>query len=268
MFTCTVGANPCLCDGDCTADFCGDRQCVVGGNECVNDFDCTADFCDMMCTQSGFPCHGSFDCPIPGEECVGNCSVGGRPCSSNGECDADFCQGACAVGGAVCSNDDQCMADTCVGACSVGGNACMTDDACTLDVCQGECLIGANPCEGDEDCTAPQTDLCSSSCTVGANACSSDADCTAIALDTLFWNAPAELGGTSVRYDTLRSPVPDDFTTPATCVETDALDRVTPDGTVPVSGAVLYYLIRVENACAVGNMGSATSGPRTGVVCE
>jgi len=71
-----------------------------------------------------------------------------------------------------------------------------------------------------------------------------------------------------VQYDTLRSPTSSDFTTPATCVETDGLDRSTPDGTLPLPGTVLYYLIRVENACPGGNMGSGTSGPRTGNVCE
>jgi hypothetical protein len=114
----------------------------------------------------------------------------------------------------------------------------------------------------------PQTDLCLGACTIGGNACSSDAACIAPAIDTLFWLDPAVIGGTGVVYDTLRSPVASDFTTGTTCVETDGLNRITSDGTIPTSGTVLHYLIRVENECPDGNMGSSSSGPRTGMACE
>jgi hypothetical protein len=87
-------------------------------------------------------------------------------------------------------------------------------------------------------------------------------------MDALFWYEPDDFGGTGVVYDTLRSPTSADFTTPATCVETDEFDRITSDGTVPAAGTVLYYLIRVENGCPDGNMGSSSSGPRTGKACE
>jgi hypothetical protein len=236
----------------------------------VNDFDCSADFCsNMTCTETMVPCFGPFDCfGGPLDECVGECSVSGGVCSSNNDCDADICLGECSVGANVCATDDQCTADVCQGACTVGANVCTTDDQCTADVCQGACSIGANVCGGDDDCTVPQTDLCLSSCTIGGNVCSSDVDCTGPGVDTLFWHEPVDLGGTVVRYDTLRSPTPSDFTTPATCVETDGLDRITSDGTLPPTGTALYYLIRVENACPDGNMGSGTSGPRTGNACE
>jgi len=84
----------------------------------------------------------------------------------------------------------------------------------------------------------------------------------------LFWHEPEYFGGTGVVYDTLRSPTAADFTTPATCVEIDDPDRLTSDETVPTAGTALYYLIRVENGCPVGNMGSSSSGPRTGRTCE
>jgi hypothetical protein len=179
-----------------------------------------------------------------------------------------MCLGECSVGANVCATDDDCTTDVCQGACSVGANVCTADDQCTADVCQGACSVGVNVCEADDDCTAAQTDLCLSSCTIGGNVCSGDLDCTAPGIDTLLWYEPEDFGGTGVVYDTLRSPTAADFTTPATCVETDGLDRITSDGTVPTAGMVLYYLIRVENGCPDGNMGSSWSGPRTGQACE
>jgi hypothetical protein len=244
--------------------------CTVGDNSCTSDDDCTADFCDdMMCTLTLVPCIDLFDCwGGPGDECVGQCSVGGNACAGDYACTADVCEGRCSVGGNTCSADYQCTADVCEGQCSIGGNTCLIDDECTADVCEGQCSIGGNACTTDDQCTAPQTDLCQSACTIGGNACSSDADCTALDIDTLFWDEPEYFGGTGVVYDTLRSPTPTDFTTPATCVETDGLNRATSDGTAPTTGTVLYYLIRAENGCPDGNMGSSSSGPRTGRACD
>jgi hypothetical protein len=84
----------------------------------------------------------------------------------------------------------------------------------------------------------------------------------------LFWQDPAELGGTGVVYDTIRSTLVDDFINFATCVETDGGDRLTSDATPPAAGSVLFYLIRVENACPEGNLGTGEGGPRTGLICE
>ncbi len=122
---------------------------------------------------------------------------------------------------------------------------------------------------GDVDCTEPQTDLCQGKCTVGGNNCVTDLVCIVPPVDTLFWQEPAQIGGTGVVYDTLRSTVSTDFTTPATCVETDELNRVTSDSTTPAPGGILYYLVRIENECPLGNMAADSEGdPRTGLVCE
>jgi hypothetical protein len=153
----------------------------------------------------------------------------------------------------------------------VGANVCTSDLDCTApqtDLCEGTCTIGANTCASDVDCTVPQTDLCEGACTIGGNPCSSDAACTVPNVDTLFWAEPSSYGGTGVVYDTLRTESASDFVTSTTCVETDGVDRITSDGTVPTPGIVLYYLIRVENGCPDGNMGSSSSGPRTGRTCE
>ena len=187
-------------------------------------------------------------------------------------CVADVCgDGTCSVGLNICSDDTVCTSDVCEGECSVGLNTCTSDTQCIaaqVDLCEGTCTLGLNICGGDVDCTVPQTDLCQGGCTIGANPCSSDAACVAPAVDTLFWQEPAEIGGTGVVFDTLRSPVSTDFDASAVCVETDGLDRITSDATVPASGGAFYYLIRVENDCPTGNMGSGVAGPRTGKVCE
>jgi hypothetical protein len=54
--------------------------------------------------------------------------------------------------------------------------------------------------------------------------------------------------------------VPDNFIDATTCVETDGLDRVTADGTVPAAGSVLFYLVRTENSCPESNMGADSEG--------
>ena len=154
----------------------------------------------------------------------------------------------------------------------MGTNNCTSDVECTaaqVDLCRGDCSIGPNICADDTDCTAPQTDLCEGKCTIGGNDCTSGAACIVPAVDTLFWQEPLDIGGTSVVYDTLRSTDSSDFTIPAVCVETDGLDRITSDATTPAPGGIVYYLIRVENECPDGNMATDSEGnARTGVVCE
>ena len=87
---------------------------------------------------------------------------------------------------------------------------------------------------------------------------------------TLTWSAPASPGATSVVYDTLRSTSAADFNAPATCLDSNAADLMTVDGTIPAVGSRLFYLIRVENACLTNpsNMGTNSQGvPRTGRSC-
>ena len=68
---------------------------------------------------------------------------------------------------------------------------------------------------------------------------------------TLFWTEPAFPGGTSVRYDTIRSDDPSDFATGVTCVESDdAADTDSSDSAAPDSGAIFYYIVHPDNDCA------------------
>jgi hypothetical protein len=82
---------------------------------------------------------------------------------------------------------------------------------------------------------------------------------------TLNWTAPSDIGGIpgSVRYDTIRSTLRNDFNAPGVCVESnDGSDLAAIDATIPSAGSVLYYLIRAENDCGTGTIGNGTNGPR------
>lgn len=88
---------------------------------------------------------------------------------------------------------------------------------------------------------------------------------------TLHWTAPADPGGTagSILYDTLRSQASYDFLTMSDCIEsddgTDTQATVTP---VPGPGKARYFLVRAQNACGQGTLGSSSSGvPRQGRDC-
>jgi hypothetical protein len=66
---------------------------------------------------------------------------------------------------------------------------------------------------------------------------------------TLSWSAPVFLGGTVVRYDTVRSTDRADFVTSAVCVEGNGTDTTATDATNPALGQAFYYLISPENDC-------------------
>jgi hypothetical protein len=89
------------------------------------------------------------------------------------------------------------------------------------------------------------------------------------AQDNLFWRAPLVVGGQTALYDTLRTPNATNFTTAATCVESNGSNRVTTDPALPGSPAtLLFYLVRVENGCPTGNMGQDSQGnPHAGKNC-
>jgi hypothetical protein len=88
---------------------------------------------------------------------------------------------------------------------------------------------------------------------------------------TLSWTAPLQPGGTTLVYDTVRSPSAADFVTSATCVETDdGSDTNAVDGGTPGPGLAWFYLVRAENACPSGQgpLGSDSDGlPRTARTC-
>jgi hypothetical protein len=85
------------------------------------------------------------------------------------------------------------------------------------------------------------------------------------------WDTAA--GGTTLRYDTLRSSAAGDFVNGAVCVESDdPSDTVASDPDTPPLGGIFYYLVRAEDACP-GTLGSGSLGftsggqPRQGRTC-
>ncbi len=86
---------------------------------------------------------------------------------------------------------------------------------------------------------------------------------------TIEFSAPGDLGGTSVVYDTIGSSDATDFDTSATCVETnDGSDTTATDAVTPATGVVTYFLVRAENACALGTAGSDSDDlPREALDC-
>jgi hypothetical protein len=81
---------------------------------------------------------------------------------------------------------------------------------------------------------------------------------------TLTWQAPADAGGRSLRYDVLRSVRADDWSA-ALCL---ASGLTVNTGTDPALPAVsFYYLVRARNACG-GNLGLRSDGtPRVAAAC-
>jgi hypothetical protein len=70
---------------------------------------------------------------------------------------------------------------------------------------------------------------------------------------TLNWTPPAQLGSVSVVYDTLRTPTASNFTSSATCLESnDGSNTAASDTAAPSPGGVFFYLVRAENACPSG----------------
>jgi hypothetical protein len=66
----------------------------------------------------------------------------------------------------------------------------------------------------------------------------------------------------------LRSPVPSSFDT-ATCIESDdGGDTLAVDGASPGAGELFHYLVRAQNACGSGTLGSGSGGiEHTGPAC-
>ena len=137
----------------------------------------------------------------------------------------------------------------------------------------GDSCLGCTGFDGDRDgrCTGEPTFDCDDAQTAvwATPAEVPDLEFT-VSDDILSWSEPATPGGTSLRYDTLRSGVPGNFST-AICVESDdGSDRTATDVANPPSGSSYYYLIRAENDCpsGQGSLGQRSDGSeRVGRSC-
>lgn len=87
---------------------------------------------------------------------------------------------------------------------------------------------------------------------------------------TISWGAPADKGGTqALAYDSLRSTSPSNFTSAATCLESNGTDTQSTDNAAPAAGSARHYLVRAENDCpARGSLGTGSNGvERPGRAC-
>jgi len=83
------------------------------------------------------------------------------------------------------------------------------------------------------------------------------------------WIPPASLGGLAVVYDALRTANPADFVAAAACVESnDGSNTIAADASLPATGTAFFYLVRAEDSCGQGSLGTSSSGvARTGRTC-
>jgi uncharacterized repeat protein (TIGR01451 family) len=80
----------------------------------------------------------------------------------------------------------------------------------------------------------------------------------------LQWSSPSNPGGTTVRYDLLRSTTSNGFLS-ALCVASNLVATSASDTGLP--GTVYFYIVRSENICG-GNLGTRSDGtPRAGISC-
>jgi hypothetical protein len=90
---------------------------------------------------------------------------------------------------------------------------------------------------------------------------------------TLSWSAPADLGGTTVEYEIVRSLDAADFMTDPTClIAPDPSQTVYVDNQLPDPGDTFCYLVRAQNACpgelGEGGVGTDSAGvPRAAASC-
>ena len=87
---------------------------------------------------------------------------------------------------------------------------------------------------------------------------------------TISWNASVPGGTLPAVYDALRSSDPADFQTATVCLESDDTDTSAVDSSSPGPGAVVFFLVRAQNACPGGGvLGTDSSGaPRPGIDCS
>jgi len=70
---------------------------------------------------------------------------------------------------------------------------------------------------------------------------------------TLVWSAPATGGlAAGMTYDVLRSAAASDFVGAGVCLESDGADLQAADPEAPAPGAILFYVVRAQNACGAG----------------
>ena len=222
-------------DGDGAPDVTDNCPRVSNASQLNADGDAQGDVCDICPLDSANDADGDRDC-----ESVDNCDSVFNPYQENVDGDAlgDACDPDNDNDGI---NDVTDNCDFVANASQVNGDGDARGDAC--------------------DCSLANAQLWSQSSTLTTLRFPSKTQ--------LAWQVPSDGGATVIWYDLLRSTSPSDFSAAAICLETNGSDAVAADATTPPVDQAQFYLVRVENGCALaGNMGTNSSGvPRTGRTC-
>jgi hypothetical protein len=206
-------------------------------------------------------------------------AVAPRLCDGDGICDptesCERCPAECGPGpgGSCCGN----------GTCEVGEDPCTCAADCGVSTSTETCTnLIDDDCDGVVDCDDP--DCCGLAACLSADrdADQRPAPCDCDDTNPSIWDTPGEVplllfstandlsfappappGGSQVQYELLRSPVPFDFLSIATCI--GGADPSAPsrsDTELPVAGELFHYLVRARNACFAGEgpLGADSSG--------
>jgi cysteine-rich repeat protein len=275
---CDPGENGLNCPDDCAV--CGNGV-LEPGEECDDGNIIPGDGCSATCTLESFcgdaicgPGETAINCP---EDCAvcGNGSLEpGEECDDGNVLNFDGCTPNCRVDGdldGIADGLDNCPSTPNPG--QVDGDADGVGDAC--DNCPT--IVNSGQFDADLDGVGDDCDCAPGDATVwgtpGEVPSQALTHNPGTGITTLTWGPPVESGGTTVRYDTLRSGNPADFVgLLAVCVESDdASDTTATDAVAPASRRLFSYLIRAENDCPVGGMGSlgtnSAGTPRMGRAC-
>jgi hypothetical protein len=232
-----------------------------------------------------------FDAPMPPEQ--GTVTLGlfrpGSPdtvtgtapvplaCDNDGICDpgegcsfcADCLDGTCQITENVCSCPEDCgmppeveldcsntLDDDCDGLVNCADPDCCSDAVCQIDE-DSDGVIGCLDCnDGNPGAWEPPSEVLDVRFQPG---------------QVMTWSPPADLGGTSVTYEVLRTGAVEDFTT-ADCLQApNPADPQLVDSFIPFPGEVFAYLVRAANECplGVGTLGTNGQGiPRAGKICD
>src|SRR5262249_21788057 len=269
----TAGVNSCV-PGPPSAELCDNID-----NNCDGTVDAFVTSCGVgACARTG-TCTAGIDNCTPGPPSPEICDNIDNNCDGT----VDGFATSCGVGG--CAR---------TGTCTAGVNNCTpgppVSETCNLidDDCDGSIDEGVQTTfYGDMDADGfGRPGLTTLACTVppgySPNASDCDDNIPAVwatpgeagstlslthnaqsGVTTVTWSAPVSPGGTaaSLRYDTLRSTIPADFTDPAECINSSGTNASTTDSQSPPPGAVYSYLVRAVNACPSG---TGTLGLKTG----
>jgi hypothetical protein len=272
--TCTAGVNSCAPGPPST------EQCDNVDNNCDGTVDGFTTSCGVgACARTGTCTAGVNSC-APGPPSTEQCDNVDNNCDGT----VDGFTTSCGVG--ACGRSGTCTAgvNNCTPGAPVGETCNLADDDCDGSTDEGVQTTFYGDLDADGFGRPTITTLaCTTPSGYSENANDCDDNIPAVwatpgeaglgltathnvlsGVTTLTWGPPAAPGGTapSLRYDTLRTGVPSDFTAPAECLESSGTDTATPDAQSPAPGGVYFYLVRAVNACpsGTGTLGTKTGG--------